>query len=274
MNSRFDQAVEQILNEHVVEEAAPGMASAPGAQPEKKGDGLAWRVTKGLGKGLLGGLRLGYAAAKPIASVAAGFTPTGIDTGIGAVKKTARGISNVAQGKEWGYQPPEKPEKSTTTTTTQPGQASAPATGASTAGAGVQPGSTALRNLAVQSQTINNLSKQFGGSSQEQTRIKAALTTMLPARAGMYRSQIPVSNVWTAVGAAADNTQRGSYTYADVMKPANIRNFETNLQMHLRNAGVDNNDINKLKRDIPAFLQTIPAATPRQNVDAIFTSLG
>ena len=279
MNSRFDQAVEQILNKHVVEEAAPGMASVPGAQPEpeKRGffKGLASKAIGATASGIKTAANWTANKAAQGAAIATGFTP-GVGSSVysgtkAAVKAPIGGVMDAWRERNL----PAGSSKSTGTSSAPNNQSSAtPSTTPNATQQAQQPGSTALRELVVQPQTVDRLSKQFGGTAQEQAKIKASLTTMLPARYGMYRSQVPVGSVWNAVMTAADKTQRGAPTYADVMKPVNVRNFETNLQSELSSAGVDPNDASKLKRNIPTFLQTIPAATPKQSVDSVFSSLG
>jgi hypothetical protein len=277
MNSRFDQAVEQILKEHVVE--AAGMASLPGAQPEPEKRGFLRGLVNKAASATASGIKTAadWTANKVAqgAAIATGFTP-GVGSSVysGTIAAAKAPIGGVRDAWRERNLPAGSSTSSGTSSSPTKQSSATPTTTPSATQQAQQPGSTALRELIVQPQTIDRLSRQFGGTTPEQAKIKASLTTILPTRPGTYRSQVPVGSVWSAVMAAADKTQRGAPTYADVMKPVNVKNFETNLQSELNAAKVDPNDASKLKRNIPTFLQTIPASTPKQTVDSLFSSLG
>ncbi len=281
MNSRFDEAIEQILNDLVVAEAAPGMSSLPGAvEPETKKKSflgnLAKATLKGAGSALASGAKKAATLGAQAGAVGLGLTPN-----VGA--KTAAAVGGAASTvgstikQAWQDRGAVQSAAPTGTasmpdqTNQQPNQ---PKQNQQQGQANQQPGSTPLNSLKVSSQTITNLSSRLGVSTQEKNDIKGALTSILPANAGTYRSQVPVSSVWSAVMNAADKTKRGAYSYTDIMQQANIRSFETNLATELRAAGVDPRDVNKLKPGVVTLLQKIPSAIPKQTVDATFTSLG
>lgn len=218
MNSRFDQAAEQILNEHVVEE------------------GL-WDITKGVSRLL-----------SPIASTALGFTPTGIATGIGAVKNTARGIANVYQGKKWDAEP--DPKEIKRNTNKQP---------------------TVLKDLNVSSSDISNVTRQLATTAAEQTAMKPKLTSMFPMRG--YVTAVEAAHMWTAVSEAAKKTQPGAF-YKDIATNPSLKSaFVTKLDQELRTAGIDGRDITKLKLSVPDFLATISSGIDNNTVDARINNL-
>ena len=265
MNSRFDEAVEQILNDHVVMEAAPGMASAPGAQPVKKGT----NVWSGLGR-LAGSAIKGAAkVAGQAASVGMGLTPGAINTGVQAVKNTARGIGNVYQGREWGYQPPNPSATKSTSSPTSPTTPTSPATPTS-------PGSTPLNSLNIPRPALATLAKTFGGTTVQQAAVKTSLEAMFPPRGGAsgYVSSVPTANVWNAVSVAADKTQPSAH-YKDLITNSSLKSrFIANLQSELRTAGIDNRDAAKLVISVPAFFMTVPSSLSNDQVNTAIASLG
>ncbi len=161
MNSRFDEAVEQILNKHVVEEAAPGMASVPGAQPEpeKRGffGGLARKAASAIGSGIKKTADWTANKAAQGAAIATGFTP-GVGSSVysgtkAAVKAPIGGVMdawrerNLPAGSSTSTGTSSAPNKQSSATT--------PSTNSTATQQAQQPGSTALRTLIVQPQTID-----------------------------------------------------------------------------------------------------------------------
>ena len=231
MNSRFDEAVKQILNDHVVVEAGTGVWSGLGR--------LAWGGIKGAAK-----------VAGQAASVGMGLTPGAINTGVQAVKNTARGIGNVYQGREWGSSP-------------------------------TSPGSTPLNSLNIPRPALATLARTFGGTTVQQAAavqqaaVKTSLEAMFPPRgASGYVSSVPFANVWTAVTAAADKTQPSAH-YKDLITNSSLKSrFIANLGSELRIASIDNRDAAKLAISVPAFFMTVPSTMRNDQVNAVIASLG
>ena len=234
MNSRFDEAVEQILSDHVVEEGFWG----------------------GLGRLAWGGIKGAAKVAGQAASVGMGLTPGAINTGVQAVKNTARGIGNVYQGREWGSEPP-KPNA--TKSTSSP----------------TSPGSTPLNSLNIPRPALATLARTFGGTTVQQAAVKTSLEAMFPPRgASGYVSSVPFANVWTAVTAAADKTQPSAH-YKDLITNSSLKSrFIANLGSELRIASIDNRDAAKLAISVPAFFMTVPSTMRNDQVNAVIASLG
>ena len=271
MNSRFDQAVEQILKEYVVEEGILGsigsglknmvkqpwdavksagkrIAQAPGNAAQKFADnpwgtiGSAakggWNVAKGVGR-----------LVSPIASTALGFTPSGLRTGVGAVMDVPKGIKNVYQGKNWSDQ-----GSNTSSNSKNTNKSPIP-----------------FNNLNVSSSDAANVTKQLAPTAAEQAAMRPKLQSMFPMRG--YVSAAPASQMWVAVSEAAKKTQPGTH-YKDIVSNPSLKSvFVTKFQQELRTAGVDNRDITKLVASVPDFLATISSSVNNDTVDTAILNL-
>lgn len=250
MNSRFDQAVEQILNEHVVEEAAPGMASAPGAQPEKKEGSSLWDKVKGVGR-----------LVSPIASTALGFTPTGLRTGVGAVMGVPRGISNVYQGKKWDAETDPKKDSSSST---QPGQASQPAPTTTT-----QPQANAstktVANIipTVQPQKINSVISNFPQLNADKAHLQSAIPNLLRGLRGNYTAPELVQMVTASIPPGSRVRQIASNNAA-------MNKIGIDLQNYL---ALSDKDRAQLKAQIPALLKGIKSNATIEDVGQLLTNV-
>ena len=259
MNSRFDQAVEQILNEHVVEEA--GTSSLPGAQPQKEKPGflktLATNTLKSAGTGL------GKLAANTVGVLGTGL---GLTQGVGA--KVAGGVGSAVKD-AWNQSRSGEQPKSTSTPT-GPAPTTTPTTPAPTGS-----GATSMNSLNIPRPAIASLSRQFGTSAAEQAAAKTALETVFPLRGPSgYRSNIPLANVWGAVAMAAEKTQTGTPYKTIATTPALESRFLANLQSELRTLRVHPNDISKLRSSVPLLFKAIPLTASNQNVNTAIIAMG
>lgn len=269
MNSRFDQAVEQILNEHVVEEGLWGnigtglknmvkqpwdaakstgkkILQAPGNATKKFADNP-WGAIGSAAKGAFNIASGVGRLVSPIASTALGFTPSGLRTGVGAVMDAPRGIANVYQGKNWSDQ------------------------GNSTSTQGKKQGPILFNSLNVSSSDAAKLTRQLATSAAEQSAMRPKLNSMFPMRG--YVSAAPASQMWVAVSEAAKKTQPGVH-YKDIVSNPSLKSvFVTKFQQELRTAGIDNRDISKLVVSVPDFLATISSSINNDTVDIAILNL-
>ena len=260
MNSRFDQAVEQILNEHVVEEAAPGMASVPGAQPEEKGKSflgnLAKATLKGAGSMLASGAKKAATLGAQAGAVGLGLTPNVGARAAGAVGG-AMGTAGSTIKQAWN-------DSGTKTPTTQPGQASKPAPATTT-----QPQANAstktVANIipTVQPQKINSVISNFPQLNADKAHLQSAIPNLLRGLRGNYTAPELVQMVTGSIPPGSRVRQIASNNAA-------MNKIGIDLQNYL---ALSDKDRAQLKAQIPALLKGIKSNATIEDVGQLLTNV-
>jgi hypothetical protein len=259
MNSRFDEAVEQILNEHVVEEAAPGMASVPGAtEPEKKEKSflgnLAKATLKGAGSALASGAKKAATLGAQAGAVGLGLTPNVGARAAGAVGG-ALGTAGSTIKQAWQ-------DKGTTPSTTQPGQASQPSPANTTS---TKTPTKTVANIipTIQPQKINSTISNFPKLNADKTHLQSAIPNMLRGLRGNYSAQDLVQMVTGSVPPGSQVRQVASNTAA-------MNKIGTDLQNYL---ALSDKDRAQLKAQIPALLRGIKSNATIEDVGQLLTNV-
>jgi hypothetical protein len=261
MNSRFDEAVEQILNKHVVEEAAPGMASVPGAQPEpeKRGffGGLARKAASAIGSGIKKTADWTANKAAQGAAIATGFTP-GVGSSVysgtkAAVKAPIGGVVDA-----WR----ERNLPAGSSTTTQPGQTSQPSPHNTTSN--TSPTKTVANIIpTIQPQKINSTISNFPKLNADKTHLQSAIPNMLRGLRGNYSAQDLVQMVTGSIPPGSQVRQVASNT-------ATMNKIGTDLQNYL---ALSDKDRAQLKAQIPALLRGIKSNATIEDVGQLLTNV-
>lgn len=261
MNSRFDQAVEQILNEHVVEEAAPGMASVPGAQPEEKGKSflgnLAKATLKGAGSMLASGAKKAATLGAQAGAVGLGLTPNVGARAAGAVGGAASTAGSTIK-QAWN-------DSGTKTPATQPGKASQPAPATTTTPQQANASTKTVANIipTVQPQKINSVISNFPQLNADKAHLQAAIPNLLRGLRGNYTAPELVQMVTASIPPGSQVRQIASNNAA-------MNKIGVDLQNYL---ALSDKDRAQLKAQIPALLKGIKSNATIEDVGQLLTNV-
>jgi hypothetical protein len=240
MNSRFDEAVEQILDDLVILEADPGMASLPGAQKKEEKPGfwktLATNTLKSAGTGL-----------GKLAANTAGVLGTGLGLTQGVGSKVVGGVGTAVKD---AYTQSRSPEKDKTTQS----NTSTAATPTKTV-ANIIP--------TIQPQKINSTISNFPKLNADKNHLQTAIPNMLRGLKGNYSAQDLVQMVTGSIPPGSQVRQIASNNAA-------MNKINTDLQNYLM---LNDKERAQLKAQIPALLRGIKSTATIEDVGQLLTNV-
>jgi hypothetical protein len=258
MNSRFDEAVEQILNDIIVSEAAAGMSSLPGAaEPDANKKSFLGNLTKATLKGAGSALASGAKKAATLGAQA-GAVGLGLTPNVGAKTAGAVGGAMVTAGStiKQAWQ-----DKGATQPATQPGTASQPAqTNTST----TSPTKTVANIIpTIQPQKINSTISNFPKLNADKNHLQTAVPNLLRGLRGNYSAQDLVQMVTGSIPPGSQVKQIASNN-------AMMNKINTDLQNYLV---LNDKDRAQLKAQIPALLRGIKSTATIEDVGQLLTNV-